>query len=137
MDIKPIRTEQDYEAALARVDELMDAQFGTPEGEELDALVDVVDAYESRHVPMGYPSAVEAIEFRIEQEGLSARVLVPFIGSRAQVLEILSGRRAITMPMARALHKHLGIPAEVLLRDSTSTIDDPSADDCSPDSSRP
>ena len=68
MDIKPIRTEQDYEAALARVDELMDAELGTPEGEELDVLVDLVEAYESRHVPMGYPSAVEAMEFRRDQE---------------------------------------------------------------------
>ena len=70
MDIKPIRTEQDYDAALARVDELMDAELGTPAGEELDVLVDLVEAYESRHVPMGYPSAVEAIEFRMEQDGL-------------------------------------------------------------------
>ena len=118
MDIEPIRTEHDYEAALARVDELMDADLGTPEGEELDVLVDLVEANESRHVPMGYPSAVEAIEFRMDQDGLSARDLVPFIGSRARVSEVLSGKCAITMPVARALHKHLGIPAEVLLRDS-------------------
>ena len=70
MDIKPIRTEQEYEAALKRVDELMDAEHGTPGGEELDVLVNLVEAYESCHVPMGYPSAVEAIEFRMEQDGL-------------------------------------------------------------------
>ena len=128
MDIKPIRTEQDYEAALVRVDELMDAELGTPEGEELDVLVDLVEVYESRHVPMGYPSAVEAIEFRMEQEGLSPRDLTPFIGSRAKVSEVLSGKRAITMPMARALHRHFGIPAEVLLRDSESKVDDLSSD---------
>ena len=128
MDIKPIRTEQDYEAALARVDELMDAESGTPEDEELDVLVDLVEMYESRHVPMGYPSPVEAIEFRMEQAGLSSRDLIPFIGSRAKVSEVLSGKRAITMPMARALHRHLGIPADVLLRDSESTVDDPSAE---------
>ena len=127
MDIKPIRTEQDYEAALARVDELMDAELGTREGEELDVLVDLVEVYESKYAPMGYPSAVEAIEFRMEQDGLSPRDLTPFIGSRARVSEVLSGKRAITMPMARALHKHLGIPAEVLLRDSEATVDDPSA----------
>ncbi len=127
MDIKPVRTEQDYEAALVRVDELMDAELGTPEGEELDVLVDLVEVYESRHVPMGYPSPVEAIEFRMEQEGLSPRDLIPFIGSRAKVSEVLSGKRAITMPMARALYKHLGIPADVLLRDSESTVDDPLA----------
>ena len=137
MDIKPIRTEQDHEAALARVDDLMDAEIGTPEGEELDVLVDLVEAYESRHVPMGYPSAVEAIEFRMDQDGLSPRDLVPFIGSRAKVSEVLAGKRAITMPMARALHTHLGIPTEELLRDSLATVDDPSADDCSPNSSAP
>jgi len=124
MEIKPIRTEQDYEAALARVDELMDAELGTPEGEELDVLVDLIEAYESRHVPMGYPSAVEAIQFRMDQDGLSPRDLIPFIGTRAKVSEVLSGKRAITMPMARALHTHLGIPAEVLLRDSVSAVDD-------------
>ena len=137
MDIKPNRTEQEYEAALKRVDELMDAELGTLEGEELDVLVDLVEAYESRHVPIGYPSAVEAIEFRMEQGGPSPRDLIPFIGSRAKVSEVLSGKRAITMPMARALHTHLGIPAEVLLRDSVATVDDPSADDCSPNSSAP
>ncbi len=128
MDIKSVRTEQEYEPALKRVDELMEAELGTPEGEELDVLVDLVEAYESRHVPMGYPSAVEAIEFRMDQDGLSPRDLVPFIGTRAKVSEVLSGKRAITMPMARALHKHLGIPAEVLLRGSKATVDDPSAD---------
>ena len=128
MDIRPIRTEQDYEAALARVDELMDAELGTPEGEELDVLVDLVEVYESKYAPMEYPSAVEAIEFRMEQDGLSPRDLIPFIGSRAKVSEVLSGKRAITMPMARALHKHLGIPADVLLRDSDAAVDDPSSD---------
>ena len=127
MDIKPIRTEQDYEATLARIDGLMDAELGTPEGEELDVLVDLVEMYESRHVPMGYPSPVEAIEFRMEQEGLSPRDLIPFIGSGARVSEVLSGKRAITMPMARALRRHLGIPADVLLRDSEATVDDPLA----------
>ena len=125
MNIKSIRTEQEYETALKRVDELMDADLGTPEGEELDVLVDLIEAYESRHVPMGYPSAVEAIEFRMDQDGLSPRDLVPFIGGRAKVSEVLSGKRAITMPMARALHTHLGIPAEVLMRDSVSAVDDP------------
>lgn len=102
MNIKSIRTEQEYEAALKRVDELMDADLGTPEGEELDALVDLVEAYESRHVPMGYPSAVEAIEFRMDQDGLSPRDLVPFIGSRAKVSEVLAGKRAITWKNERS-----------------------------------
>ena len=97
-------------------DALMDAEPGTPEGEELDVLTDLVEHHEEKHVPMGYPSAVAAIEFRLEQAGLTQRDLVPFIGSRAKVSEVLSGKRQITMPMARALHEHLGIPAEVLLQ---------------------
>ena len=109
-DVKPIRTEKDYEAALARVDELMDAAPGSPEGDELDVLVDLVELYESKHEPMGYPSPLAALEFRMDQGGMSPRDLIPFIGSRAKVSEVLSGKRAITMPMARALHEHLGIP---------------------------
>ncbi len=115
-NVKPIRTEKDYEAALARVDELMDAAPGSSEGDELDVLVDLVELYESKHEPMGYPSPLAAIEFRMDQGGLSPRDLIPFIGSRAKVSEVLSGKRAMTMPMARALHEHLGIPADVLLR---------------------
>ena len=124
-EVKPIRTESDYAAALARVDELMDAEVGTPEGEELDVLVDLVELYESRHEPMGYPSPVAALEFRMEQQGLAPRDLVPFIGSRAKVSEVLSGKRSITMPMARALHEHLAIPAEVLLQKQGTTADQP------------
>ena len=114
-NVKPIWTEKDYEAALARVAELMDAAPGSPEGDALDVLVDLVELYESKHEPMGYPSPLAAIEFRMDQGGLSPRDLIPFIGSRAKVSEVLSGKRAITMPMARALHEHLGIPVDVLL----------------------
>ena len=122
-EVKPIRTESDYAAALARVDELMDAEVGSPEGEELAVLVDLVELYESKNQPMGLPSPVAAIEFRMEQQGLAPRDLVPFIGSRGKVSEVLSGKRPITMPMARALHEHLGIPAEVLLREPGLTAD--------------
>lgn len=125
--IKPIRTEADYKAALARIDALMDAEPGTSEGEELDILADLVEHYESKHVPMGYPSAVAAVAFRLEQAGLTQRDLVPFIGSRAKVSEVLSGKRQITMPMARALHEHLGIPAEVLLQEPGASLADPLA----------
>jgi len=114
--IRAIRTEADYKAALARVDALMDAGFGTPEGEELDVLADLIGLYEGRHVPMGYPTALGALRFRMEQAALSPRDLIPFIGSRAKVSEILSGKRALTMQMARALHSNLGIPADVLLQ---------------------
>jgi len=125
--IKRIRTEADYGAALARIDALMDAEPGTPEGEELDVLTDLVEHYEEKHVVLGYPSAVAAIEFRLEQAGLTHRDLVPFIGSRAKVSEVLSGKRQITMPMARALHEHLGIPAEVLLQERGVSLEDPLA----------
>ena len=126
--IKPIRTEKDYEAALARIDALMDAEPGGAEFDELDVLADLVEFHESKHEPMGYPSPVAAIEFRMEQGNLSPRDLIPFIGSRAKVSEVLSGKRAITMPMARALHEHLGIPADVLLREPGVALDDPLAD---------
>ena len=125
--IKPVRTAQDYKNALARIDTLMDAEPGSPEFDELDVLVDLVELYESKHEPMGYPSPLAALEFRMEQGNLRPRDLIPFIGSRAKVSEVLSGKRAITMPMARALHQHLGIPAEVLLREPDVDLDDPLA----------
>jgi HTH-type transcriptional regulator/antitoxin HigA len=115
--VKAIRTEADYETALARIDALMGATPGTPESDELDVLADLVELYESKNEPTGYPTAIAAIEFRMEQAGLSPRDLIPFIGSRAKVSEVLSGKRKLTMPMARALHEHLGIPADVLLQD--------------------
>ena len=125
--IRPIRSEKDYAEALARIDVLMDAVSGSPAFDELDVLADLVELYESRHEPMGYPSPLAAIEFRMEQGNLRPRDLIPFIGSRAKVSEVLSGKRAITMPMARALHKHLGIPADVLLREPDVDLDDPLA----------
>jgi HTH-type transcriptional regulator/antitoxin HigA len=120
--IRAIRTEADYEAALARIDAVMDATPGTPEGDELDVLADLVEHYEEKHVPMGLPSPVAAIEFRMEQAGLSQRDLVPLIGSRAKISEVLSGKRPLTMRMARALHEHLGIPAEVLLQPRDASL---------------
>ncbi len=94
----------------------MDARPGSAGFDELDVLADLVELYESKHEPMGYPGPVAAIKFRMEQEKLSPRDLIPFLGNRARVSEVLSGRRTITMPMARALHEHFGIPADVLLR---------------------
>jgi HTH-type transcriptional regulator/antitoxin HigA len=125
--IKPIRTDADYKAALARIDELMDAEPGTPEGDELDVLTDLVEHYEAKHVPMGFPSAIAAIEFRMEQAGLSPRDLIPFIGSRAKVSEVLCGKRPLTMPMARALHEHLGIPAELHFHEPGARLAEPLA----------
>ena len=125
--IKPVRTEADYEAALTRIDALMDATPGSRKGVELDVLADLVELYETKHEPMGYPSPVAAIEFRMDQAGLRPRDLIPFIGSRAKVSEVLSGKRAITMPVARALHEHLGIPARVLLQKPDRQSDGPLA----------
>lgn len=122
-NIKAIRSEADYSAALARIEALMDAEPATPEGDELDVLADLVEHYEEKHVPMGFPSPVAAIEFRLEQAGLAPRDLIPFIGSRAKVSEVLSGKRPLTMPMARALHEHLGIPAAVLLQQPGANFD--------------
>jgi HTH-type transcriptional regulator / antitoxin HigA len=124
-NIKAIRTEADYNAALSRIDALMDAEPGTRAGDELDVLVDLVEHYEEKREPMGFPSAIAAIRFRMEQANLTPRDLAPFIGSRAKVSEVLSGKRPLTMPMARALHEHLGIPAAVLFRESGAKAGDP------------
>ena len=114
--VTPIRTEADYQAALARVDALMDAKAGTAEGEELDVLVDLVEHYEDKHEPLGSPDAVAALRFRMDQEDLSEQDLVPLIGSEEAVRDVLARKRALTMPMAQAIHEDLGIPADVLLR---------------------
>ena len=123
-EIKPIRNEADHEAALTRIEELFDAALGTPEGDELDVLTVLVERYESIHYPIGPSDPIDAIEFQMDQKGMTPRNLIPIIGSRAKVSEVLARRRPITMPMARALHQHLGIPAEVLLRDPAVTQED-------------
>ena len=117
--VNPIRTEEDYEAALARVEEIFHAKLGTPEGDELDVLTDLIVVYEDKHYPIGPPSLLGAIEFCMEERGLTQDDLIPLIGSRQKVAEVLAGKRDITMPMARALHKHMGIPAESLLQEPT------------------
>ena len=123
--IRAIRTDEDYESALERIQELLDVLSGEdgqvededhPARVELDVLSDLAEHFESKTEEIGYPNPVAAIEFRMDQGGLTPRDLVPFIGSRSKVSEVLSGKRAITMPMARALHQHLGIPAGVLLQ---------------------
>jgi HTH-type transcriptional regulator/antitoxin HigA len=125
--IKPIRSEADHAAALARIDTLIDAEPGTPEDDELDLLVDLVEHYESKHHPLDCPTPLAALQFRMEQAGLTPRDLEPFLGSRGKVSEVLSGKRPITLPMARALHEHLGIPAEVLLREQRPATPDKQA----------
>ena len=121
--IKPIRTEEDHKRALARIDEIFDAEEGTLEGDELDVLVDLVMYYESKTVDIGFPDPISAIKFRMDQAGLTQRDLIPYIGSRSKVSEVLSGKRDLTLSMARALHQNLGIPADVLLQKPGAEFD--------------
>ena len=123
VNVRPIRTEDDYELALARIHEIFHAEIGTPEGDELDILTSLVELYEAKHHPIEVPSALAAIEFHMDQQGLKQRDLIPYIGGRAKVSEVLSGKRPITMSMARALHRHLGIPADILLQEPGAALD--------------
>lgn len=118
MNIKPIRTDDDYKAALKVVSSLVDAdpEPGTPEGDRLDILSILVQAYEAKNFPMDLPDPVEAIKFRMEQKGLQPKDLEPMIGRLNRVYEILNRKRPLTMPMVRRLHAGLGIPAESLIR---------------------
>jgi HTH-type transcriptional regulator/antitoxin HigA len=116
MDIKPIRTKTDYRAALKAVGSLMGAKARTPEGDRLDVLVTLIEGYERQHFPMDLPDAVEAIKFRMEQQGLTPKDLEPLIGRSNRVYEVLSRRRGLTLAMIQKLHVGLGIPAESLLR---------------------
>ena len=115
---KVIKSDADYEAALARISRLLDdgGAVHTEEADELELLTLLVREYESNRFPIGVPDPIEAIKFRMEQQNLSRRDLVPFIGSRSKVSEVLSGRRPLTLSMMRALHSGLGIPAKVLLQ---------------------
>ena len=116
--VRPVRTEADYDAALRDINALMDARPGTPDGDRLDVLVTLVQAYEARHHPVAPPDPVDAIRFRMEQSGLTPRDLEPYIGSRARVSEVLNRRRALTLPMIRRLADGLQIAAEVLVREA-------------------
>lgn len=116
LKFRSIRTEEEYEAALARIRVIFHAEMGTAEGDELDELADLVESYEDKHYPIGLPDPVSAIEFRMDQANLTQKDLIPYIGTNAEVAEVLSGKRESTLSMARALHEHLGIPADVLLQ---------------------
>jgi HTH-type transcriptional regulator / antitoxin HigA len=118
IELKPIRSEADYEAALAEVERLWGAKSGTPDGDRLDVLATLVDAYEAEHHPMDPPDPIEAIKFRMEQQGLSRRDLETLIGTRTRIAEVLNRKRGLSISMIRRLHEHLGISAEVLIRPS-------------------
>jgi HTH-type transcriptional regulator/antitoxin HigA len=117
-ELKPILTEADYKRALAEVGRLWGAKNATPAGDRLDVLATLIDAYEAEHFPIDPPDPIEAIKFRMEQQGLSRKDLEPFIGTRTRVAEVLNHKRNLSIGMIRRLHKHLGIPAEVLIQPS-------------------
>ena len=116
MDVRPIRTEADHRAALAEIETLMEAAMGSPEGDRLDVLTTLVEAYEAVHVPVAVPDPIGAILFMMAQKQLSRRDLESAIGSRARVAEVLNRRRPLILPMIRALSRALDIPADVLIQ---------------------
>ena len=116
MEIKVIKTEAEYEATLKRVEALMEAEPGSPQEEELEVLVLLVEKYEAEHYPINLPDPVEAIKFRMEQEGLEPKDLIPYLGSQSKVSEVLNYKRPLSLSMIRSLQEGLGIPAEVLIQ---------------------
>ena len=117
--LKPIRTEEEYVAALARVESLMSGELSGHEAEEFDLLVDLVDPYDFRPIPMPEPDLTAAIKYRLDEQGWTVQKIDSMIGDGADVGAILSGRKPMTMPVAVGLHKHLGIDEEVLLKGAT------------------
>jgi len=122
MTPKLIKTEADYDEALARIEEIFDAKPGTSEGDELELLVTLVEMYEEEAFPIDLPDPVEAIKFRMEQTGLKAKDLVPYLGSASKVSEVLSGKRSLSLTMIRNLVNGLDIPAEVLLQEPNASL---------------
>jgi HTH-type transcriptional regulator / antitoxin HigA len=116
MEIKPIRNDADHEEALREIERLWGAKDGSSEGDRLDVLATLVQAYEDRHFPMDQPDPIEAIQFRLEQQGLDHRALVGVIGGRSRVYEVMHRKRALSLEMIRRLNGRFGIPAEVLIR---------------------
>ncbi len=119
MTIKPIKTEADHTAALARLNVIFDTAPGTREGDEAEVLTTLVQLYEEKNFPVDLPDPVEAIRFRMEQQGLKAKDLIPHLGSASKVSEVLSGRRRLSLAMIRNLIDGLGLPPQVLLQDSS------------------
>jgi HTH-type transcriptional regulator/antitoxin HigA len=118
MEIKPIRTEADYEAALAEVERLWGAEPGTPDGDRFEVLFTLVEAYEEKQYPILPPDPVEAIKYYMDSRGLDRRDLEQYIGPSGRVSEVLSRKRPLTLAMIRKLNAGLGIPAEVLIQSS-------------------
>lgn len=118
MDIRPLKTDADYRSALKEIESLMTASFGSPEGERLDVMATLVEAYERNHYPMDLPSPIDAIKFRMEQKELLPKDLVPIFGRLNRVYEILTGKRKLTLTMIRRLNTELDIPAESLIKET-------------------
>ena len=118
--VRAIKTEQDYEFVLAEIEALMDAEPDTPDGDRLDVLTALVDAYEAKHHPIDLPDPIEAIKVRMEELGVRRKDLEAIIGSKSKVSEVLSGKRPLSIAMIRRLHSELGIPAEVLIQEAGS-----------------
>ncbi len=116
MEISPIKTESDYTAAMRRIEAVWGAAAGTPQGDELEILVTLAEAYERQHYPIDLPDPVEAIKFRLEQEGKDYRALIGVIGQRTRVYEVMRRARPLSLNMIRKLHSQLEIPAEVLIQ---------------------
>ena len=122
IEVKPIRTEADYENALAEIARLWGAKVNTPEGDRLDVLATLADAYESERDPMDPPDPIEAIKFRMEQEGLTRRDLESIIGSRTRIAEVLNRKRGLSIAMIRRLNARLGISADILIKPSRKKV---------------
>ena len=116
MEIVPIKTEQDYRRTLEEIESLMTAKPDTPEGDRLDVLATLVEAWEARNYPLDLPDPIDAIHYHMEQNGLAAKDLVIYIGNRNRVYEVLNRKRPLSLRMIRRLHKGLGIPAESLIK---------------------
>lgn len=117
-DVKPIRNEQDHVSAMAEIERLWGSASGTPEGDRLDVLTTLIDAYETRTFIIDAPDPIEAIKFRMEQRGLTRKDLEGIIGTRARIAEVLDRKRNLSIAMIRRLHSELGIPADILIRPS-------------------
>jgi HTH-type transcriptional regulator / antitoxin HigA len=116
MEVTPVRTRRDHARALKEIERLMDARRGTPEGDRLDVLVTLVEAWEAKHYRIDLPDPVEAIRYHMENQALEPKDLIPYIGSRNRVYEVLNRKRPLTLRMIWRLHRGLGIPAESLIR---------------------
>jgi HTH-type transcriptional regulator / antitoxin HigA len=120
-EIKPIRSKRDYEAALKEVERLWGAKAGTREGDRLDVLATLIEAFEEEHFPIDPPDPIEAIRFRMEQQGLTRRDLEGIIGTRTRIAEVLNRKRGLSIAMIRRLNQRLGIAADVLIRPTRKT----------------